>query len=32
VFYGVVIVLPVIIAYNIFAYRVFSGKTTTLSY
>jgi len=32
VFYGVVAVLPVIIAYNIFAYRVFGGKTTTLSY
>ncbi len=32
IFYGVVVVLPVIIGYTIFAYRVFWGKTTTLSY
>jgi cytochrome d ubiquinol oxidase subunit II len=32
IFYGVVIVLPVIIGYTIFAYRVFWGKSTTLSY
>ncbi len=32
IFYGVVIVLPVIIGYTVFAYRVFWGKTTMLSY
>jgi cytochrome bd ubiquinol oxidase subunit II len=32
IFYGVVVVLPVIIGYTIFAYRVFWGKTTILSY
>ena len=32
IFYGVVVVLPVIIGYTIFAYRVFCGKSTTLSY
>jgi cytochrome d ubiquinol oxidase subunit II len=32
IFYGVVIVLPVIIAYTVFAYRVFWGKSTALSY
>ena len=32
IFYGVVVVLPVIIGYTIFAYRVFWGKSTTLSY
>ena len=32
IFYGVVIVLPVIIGYTIFAYRVFWGKSTTLCY
>lgn len=32
IFYGVVLVLPVIIGYTIFAYRVFWGKSTTLSY
>ncbi|MBN1379567.1 MAG: cytochrome d ubiquinol oxidase subunit II [Gammaproteobacteria bacterium] len=29
---GVVIVLPAIIGYTIFVYKVFSGKATTLSY
>ena len=32
IFDGVVIVLPVIIAYTVFAYRVFWGKSTALSY
>jgi cytochrome d ubiquinol oxidase subunit II len=32
IFYGVVIVLTVIIGYTVFAYRVFWGKTTMLSY
>jgi cytochrome d ubiquinol oxidase subunit II len=32
IFYGVVVVLPVIIGYTIFAYRVFWGKSTSLSY
>ena len=32
IFYGVIVVLPVIIGYTIFAYRVFWGKSTTLSY
>lgn len=32
IFYGVVVVLPVIIGYTIFAYRVFWGKSTALSY
>jgi cytochrome d ubiquinol oxidase subunit II len=32
IFYGVVLVLPVIIGYTIYAYRVFWGKSTTLSY
>jgi cytochrome d ubiquinol oxidase subunit II len=32
IFYGVVIVLPVIIAYTVFAYRVFWGKSTALNY
>lgn len=32
IFYGVVIVLPVIIAYTVFAYRVFWGKSTALQY
>ena len=32
IFYGVVIVLPVIIGYTVFAYRVFWGKSTALSY
>jgi len=32
VLYGVVVVLPAIIAYNVFAYRVFWGKTTPLEY
>lgn len=32
IFYGVVIVLPVIVAYTVFAYRVFWGKSTALTY
>ena len=32
IFYGVVVVLPVIIAYTVFAYRVFWGKSTALEY
>ena len=32
IFYGVLVVLPVIIGYTVFAYRVFWGKSTTLSY
>ena len=32
IFYGVVIVLPVIIGYTVFAYRVFWGKSTALVY
>ncbi len=32
IFYGVVVVLPVIIAYTVFAYRVFWGKSTALNY
>ena len=32
IFYGVVIVFPVIIAYTVYAYRVFWGKSTDLSY
>ncbi len=32
IFYGVVVVLPVIIGYTIFAYRVFWGKSTALKY
>jgi cytochrome d ubiquinol oxidase subunit II len=32
IFYGVVVVLPVIIGYTVFAYRVFWGKSTQLSY
>lgn len=32
IFYGVVVVLPVIIGYTVFAYRVFWGKTTALKY
>ena len=32
IFYGVVVVLPVIIGYTVFAYRVFWGKSTTLTY
>jgi cytochrome d ubiquinol oxidase subunit II len=31
-FYGMCIALPLIIAYTIFIYRVFSGKATALSY
>ena len=32
IFYGVVVVLPVIIGYTVFAYRVFWGKSTALVY
>ncbi|WMS88773.1 cytochrome d ubiquinol oxidase subunit II [Pleionea litopenaei] len=32
VFYGVVIVLPVILAYTLLSYRIFKGKTTELNY
>jgi cytochrome d ubiquinol oxidase subunit II len=32
IFYGVVIVFPVIIGYTIYAYRVFWGKSTQLTY
>ncbi len=32
IFYGVVVVLPVIIGYTAFAYRVFWGKSTALKY
>lgn len=32
IFYGVLVVLPVIIGYTVFAYRVFWGKSTALSY
>ena len=32
IFYGVAVVLPVIIGYTVFAYRVFWGKSTQLSY
>jgi cytochrome d ubiquinol oxidase subunit II len=32
IFIGAIIVLPVIIGYSIFAYRIFSGKASELSY
>ena len=32
IFYGVVVVLPVIIGYTVYAYRVFRGKSTALHY
>jgi cytochrome d ubiquinol oxidase subunit II len=32
IFYGVVVVLPVIIGYTVYAYRVFWGKSTALKY
>ena len=32
IFVGAIIVLPVIIGYSVFAYRVFRGKATDLSY
>ena len=32
IFYGVVVVLPIIIAYTVFSYRVFWGKSTQLRY
>ena len=32
IFYGVVVVVPVIIGYTVFSYRVFWGKSTELKY
>ncbi len=32
IFYGVAVVLPAIIGYTVFAYRVFRGKSTALKY
>ena len=32
IFYGVVVVLPVIVGYTVYAYRVFWGKSTELKY
>lgn len=32
VFVGAAVVLPVIIAYSVYAYRVFAGKATDLDY
>ena len=32
IFYGAVVVLPVIVGYTIYAYRVFWGKSTALNY
>lgn len=32
IFYGVAIVLPVILAYTFFSYRIFNGKTRDLEY
>jgi cytochrome d ubiquinol oxidase subunit II len=32
IFYGVLVVLPVIIGYTVFSYRVFWGKSTALKY
>lgn len=32
IFYGTVVVLPVIVGYTVFAYRVFWGKSTALKY
>ena len=32
IFYGVLVVLPIIIAYTVFSYRVFWGKSTQLRY
>lgn len=32
ILYGIVIVLPVILLYTFFSYRVFKGKTTSLQY
>ena len=31
-FYGAVVVLPVIVGYTVFSYRVFWGKSTALKY
>jgi cytochrome d ubiquinol oxidase subunit II len=32
IFYGVIVVFPVIVGYTVFAYRIFWGKTQALSY
>ena len=32
VFFGVVLVLPVIVGYTVYSYRVFWGKSTALKY
>ena len=32
IFVGAMVVLPIIVAYSVFAYRVFSGKATSLEY
>ena len=32
IFVGAAVVLPVIVAYSIFVYRVFSGKAAPLEY
>ena len=32
IFYGVAIVLPIILGYTFFSYRIFKGKTTALEY
>jgi cytochrome d ubiquinol oxidase subunit II len=32
VFVGTVVVVPVIVAYSAFSYRVFRGKSTSLEY
>ena len=32
IFVGAIVVLPVIIGYSVFAYRVFGGKATRLEY
>jgi cytochrome d ubiquinol oxidase subunit II len=32
IFYGVAVVLPVIVGYSVYSYRVFWGKSTALEY
>jgi cytochrome d ubiquinol oxidase subunit II len=32
IFYGMIVILPMLIAYTAVVYRVFYGKTTQLSY
>ena len=32
IFVGAMVVLPIIVAYSVFVYRVFSGKATSLEY